>query len=493
MMTTTQYELKDKMINMKVGLLICSYNRPEYLKQCLESVSKADLSQISEVWIVDDASTDPETRRLIDNFDLPGVELIKVFSKGNRTIKGSLLFGLDFMFASCEVVTNLDGDAIVTRDAFNRLLKLREKFPGHIITGFNCTTKNRNGSIRHKVLEQGDGWNKKYSVGGINMMFSSSEYNSLVRPALLKSLKEGLNWDHQSCIISNSVYGKPIVVLEPSCVQHIGINSSMGHSAGGEPPDVADDFNDPYDGLKHDWVKFDEAGQWGNVERAIENGDVVVRADFMKEVGKINLPNVTLVGADCVHIERLVVAANICERQIKFGDVKLFTSLPTYAEDRIEKIDPIKSKEAYSWFVMKDLPKHIKTSHMLIIQYDGYILNPAAWRDEWLEYDYIGAPWEWYPENQVGNGGFSLRSKRLMDIVASDDGIYPVSDGLNTHKEEDHCICRIYRKYLEETYQIKFAPVEVARQFSIEGWRSKNNTWTNEFGFHGKGLTNIKP
>ena len=80
-----------------------------------------------------------------------------------------------------------------------------------------------------------------------------------------------------------------------------------------------------------------------------------------------------------------------------------------------------------------------------------------------------------------------------MDIVAKDASIYPVSDGLNTHKEEDHCICRIYRKYLEDNYGIKFAPVEVARQFSIEGWRSENKTWTNEFGFHGHGLTNIKP
>lgn len=464
------------MINMKVGLLICSYNRPEYLKQCLESVSKADLSQISEVWIVDDASTDPETKRLIDNFDLPGVELIKVFSKGNRTIKGSLLFGLDFMFATCEVVTNLDGDAIVTRDAFNRLLKLREKFPGHIITGFNCTTKNRNGSIRHKVLEQGDGWNKKYSVGGINMMFSSTEYNSLVRPALLKSLKEGLNWDHQSCIISNSVYGKPIVVLEPSCVQHIGINSSMGHSAGGEPPDVADDFVEDRPNLGCEVTEWEVKNSYTQ--------SVKVEKRFLE--------NVTLVGVDCVNIERLITAANISRREIVFGDTKLFSSLPS--AEPVIKIDPIKSKEAYSWFIMKDLPKHIQTSHMLIIQYDGYILNPAAWRDEWLEYDYIGAPWEWYTDGmQNGNGGFSLRSKKLMDIVASDDGIYPVSDGLNTHKEEDHCICRIYRKYLEETYQIKFAPVEVARQFSIEGWRSKNNTWTNEFGFHGKGLTNIKP
>ena len=79
-----------------------------------------------------------------------------------------------------------------------------------------------------------------------------------------------------------------------------------------------------------------------------------------------------------------------------------------------------------------------------------------------------------------------------MDVVANDPKLIPVSDGLNTYKEEDHCICRIYRKYLEDTYDIKIAPLEVARKFSIEGWRSDNKTWSGEFGFHGNGLTNVK-
>ena len=37
------------------------------------------------------------------------------------------------------------------------------------------------------------------------------------------------------------------------------------------------------------------------------------------------------------------------------------------------------------------------------------------WRDEFLEYDYIGAPWN-VPagsRNNIGNGGFSLRRKFL--------------------------------------------------------------------------------
>lgn len=452
---------------MKIGLLICTFNRPQYLRQCLASVSASDLSQVATVLIVDDCSNDPDTRRLIDDFDLEGVELIKAFAKENRSIKGSLLFGCDLLFNTCDVVTNLDGDAIVTKDAFNRLLELREIFPGYILSGFNCSTKNKDRSVRHKILEQGMGWNKKYSVGGINMMFDNIEYLQVIKPALQKCIKGGGNWDHQACIISNQGYGKSIVVLEPSCVQHIGIQSSMGHSSGGEPPDVADDFIDDRPANLH-------PDAW---------------------TGKIMLENVTLVAADCVNINRVFKAYDKCLEKLMFGDVKIFTSLQCDQSrcENIIPIDRINTKEEYSWFIMKELAKHIKTSHLLIFQHDGYILNPDAWDSEWLQYDYIGAPWEWYPDNRVGNGGFSLRSTRLMKIIAFDQNLIPVTDGLNTHKEEDHCICRIYRKYLEDTYDIKFAPLEVARKFSIEGYRSLNRTWTNEFGFHGSGLTNIKP
>lgn len=48
--------------------------------------------------------------------------------------------------------------------------------------------------------------------------------------------------------------------------------------------------------------------------------------------------------------------------------------------------------------MIKELNKYIETDYVLIVQYDGFILNPKAWMDEFLEYDYIGAPW-WYTDN----------------------------------------------------------------------------------------------
>lgn len=457
---------------MKAGLIITTYNRHQYLQQCLESVKAADLSQISTVLVVDDCSNDPETRRLIDDLDLEGVELIKAFSKENRSIKGSLLFGLDLLFNTCDVVTNLDGDAIVSKDAFNRLLELREKYPGYILTGFNCSTKNKNGSIRHKILEQGNGWNKKYSVGGINMMFDHIEYLQVIRPALLKSIKEKFNWDHQSCIISNEGYSKPIVVLEPSCVQHIGVGqSSMGHMAGGEPPDVADDFI--YDTPKDYGTRL-MVGQ--------SRRDMAPRFDM----AKLCLPAITLVAIDD-DIDRIIKVADISCKFIKFGAVKLLSSKDS-SDPRAVKIRTLGSKKEYSQFVLKELAAHIETPYALIIQHDGYVINFQAWIEEFFNYDMVGAVWNFRDHKRTCNGGFSLRSKRMMDAIANDSSIYLQNDNHINNFAEDHVLFYIYREHLEIKHNVKIAPENICNQFSLEVWGKDDKSYKGSFGFHGYGI-----
>ena len=56
---------------------------------------------------------------------------------------------------------------------------------------------------------------------------------------------------------------------------------------------------------------------------------------------------------------------------------------------------------------------------MLLIQWDGYVVNPEAWDPAFLGCDYLGAKWYWHDDGmRVGNGGFSLRSRRLLDALA---------------------------------------------------------------------------
>jgi hypothetical protein len=184
------------------------------------------------------------------------------------------------------------------------------------------------------------------------------------------------------------------------------------------------------------------------------------------------LDDVTLVGIDCVDIERIVAVAEICQRHLRFKEVRLFSHLPHDAVG-VTPIERLTSKEAYSAFVIKDLYRYISTSHVLMFQWDGFVLNPSGWRDDFLRYDYIGAPWiDDRKEGQnVGNGGFSLRSRRLLEAIAT-------APGLNVCHPEDVVICRTFGDYLKAR-GMTFAPEEVARQFSVEGW-----TWNGEFGFH---------
>jgi hypothetical protein len=156
--------------------------------------------------------------------------------------------------------------------------------------------------------------------------------------------------------------------------------------------------------------------------------------------------------------------------------------LPKYFFDKsmssMKIVGPLHSlaMNPYCHFVLKDLYKYLETSHVLLFQYDGWIKNPKAWDERWLSYDYIGAPWL-LPNNSwiVGNGGFSLRSQKLCQILGTDDSFH-------SGTPEDWLICVTIRAALEKRYGIRFAPVDMAKKFSVE----YHFPYDGQFGFHGK-------
>ena len=215
----------------------------------------------------------------------------------------------------------------------------------------------------------------------------------------------------------------------------------------------------------------------------------------------LKLDSVTLLGVDCVDIDRLILAAEICQKEMQFADVKLLTSIGTSNNPHIVPIKPITSTEEYSKFIISELDKYVETEHVLIIQFDGFILNTDAWSDDFLKYDYIGAPWfvaDWsvkdfgFPKELlgtlvVGNGGFSLRSKKFIALSAQmyNDGAFAVCH------PEDVVLAVHHRKKIEKK-GIRFAPVELAQQFSYEAKdEAGNNLWDGQFGFHGLRWTDI--
>jgi len=168
-------------------------------------------------------------------------------------------------------------------------------------------------------------------------------------------------------------------------------------------------------------------------------------------------------------------------KDINFSKIKFISSIKPPENDNIEfvKINRL-SYSDYSNFIIRDLNDHIDTEYVLIVQNDGFVLNSDLWDDVFLEYDYIGAPWRnisHYSGIRVGNGGFSLRSKKFLEVCKNKCP----SRGFN----EDHIVCIENRNIFLEN-KIKYAPVEVAMRFSLEFPIDECEfNLEKTFGFHG--------
>lgn len=188
-----------------------------------------------------------------------------------------------------------------------------------------------------------------------------------------------------------------------------------------------------------------------------------------------HLPQVTLVAATSVGLSATLAALRHSVAQVEFGRALLLSDRQPdgLAGSGIEwrAIAPLQSRADYSRFVLRGLADHVETSHALLVQWDGFVRDGHRWRAEFLDHDYIGAPW---PQHgmAVGNGGFSLRSRRLLQATRT----LPDND-----EPEDVAICRNHRQYLEQQQRLRFAELDVAQCFSYERGRSNGQ----EFGFHG--------
>jgi hypothetical protein len=110
---------------------------------------------------------------------------------------------------------------------------------------------------------------------------------------------------------------------------------------------------------------------------------------------------VTVIAIDTSPKAKLTERAILeCEKRATFDAIKLLTN-DTSLKHAV-KIPELKGIEGYSNFVIRELHKHVDTSHCLIVQWDGYVLNTNSWLSEYLQYDYIELHGP-----MVGNGGFS--------------------------------------------------------------------------------------
>ena len=197
----------------------------------------------------------------------------------------------------------------------------------------------------------------------------------------------------------------------------------------------------------------------------------------MKEE-KLKLPNVTLIAISGIgyRTEKMVNALNYSQKGIEFGAVKYI------------QLGEIKDIDSWSKSTIYELPKYIETEHCLLIHENGFVVHPESWKDEWLDYDYVGSPWPTPQDDfsyrdeegnivRVGNS-VSLRSKKLMNLIATREW-----KSYYGYYNEDGFITCHNRKWLESK-GCKFAPLEVAKWFGRELEIPENQDVDKPFVFH---------
>ncbi len=177
---------------------------------------------------------------------------------------------------------------------------------------------------------------------------------------------------------------------------------------------------------------------------------------------KIKLPNVTLccIGSE-KYRDQQENALKYSSQDIDFGAVKNI-------------IVNTNSIDEWNKAVVFDLGDYIDTEFALLIHPDGFVIHPEMWNNEWLNYDFIGAPFPLPKDDfsyrdingkiqRVGNS-VSLRSKKLLDLPKKIKMEWKPFHGFYN---EDGYITVNMRHVFEEN-GCTFAPFEKAIHFSRE-------------------------
>lgn len=199
---------------------------------------------------------------------------------------------------------------------------------------------------------------------------------------------------------------------------------------------------------------------------------------------KIQLPNVEIISINTHNPEQSVKAIEYSCRHIEFASKKIFSdTVPSNLSSDIVHIPVPKftTREAYSEFTLKELHAYIDSEFVLMIHDDGFVINPHLWNPDFLKYDYIGAPWPGpisdIEYGRVGNGGFCIRSKRLLEATRE----------LNYEPCNDDWIIGVTHNKILRGMNIYTAPVTLAMTFALElPILECEYNLENTFGFHSK-------
>jgi hypothetical protein len=191
----------------------------------------------------------------------------------------------------------------------------------------------------------------------------------------------------------------------------------------------------------------------------------------------IMFENVTIWAAiwsgESAHVKALTDVLKYCALLFPNAKTVMLSPVPVpNSTFEVIEIGRLSGMQDWNRFVNYVVPKHINTEYAMSVHADGFPICPDLWRDEFLSYDYIGAPWT---DLVVGNGGFNIESRKLLTLKQE------IPDAGAREIGSDDGICRTHRGWLEAR-GIRFAPPEIAALFSTE---HVNYNHQPSFGFHG--------
>ena len=192
----------------------------------------------------------------------------------------------------------------------------------------------------------------------------------------------------------------------------------------------------------------------------------------------LELPQVTLIALGTKNVEGMYNALQQSQKGIKWGAVKLITEIQCNTIDE------------WNHAIVFELRHFVDTQFCMLVHPDGFVVNPESWEPEFLNYDYIGAPWPLPSDDysyqtpdgeivRVGNS-VSIRSKDLLELPYALEVVWRPYYG-NTN-QDGFLTC--HNRRLFQHFGARYAPIEVAKWFGRELDIPENVDVESPFAFH---------
>lgn len=172
--------------------------------------------------------------------------------------------------------------------------------------------------------------------------------------------------------------------------------------------------------------------------------------------------------------------ATLCSPQIIANSLQPLPPYLRWVESQFLPAPP-RQRQLYNIWRQREMVRLVEADFFMVVQKDGYILNPSRWEDDFLAHDWIGAPWS--TSIPGGNSGFHLRSRRFALWLANHPAPYPIG------MDDDWYVCN-HLATEARAAGFSFAPTDLAARFSLENPLPEYpHQLSDVFGFHGAHLS----